>query len=71
MEPVDRLVDAIAHGDENAARKLAHDISNLNKVSTSGFAPLCIAAFWGYTNIIQHLLSLRFRIFFFLSPFNT
>ena len=29
---------------------------DVNQYSREGFAPLCIAAFWGYADIAEHLL---------------
>ena len=31
--------------------------ADMNGYSAEGFRPLCIAAFWGYSNIVQFLLN--------------
>nr|XP_006817994.1 PREDICTED: protein phosphatase 1 regulatory subunit 16A-like [Saccoglossus kowalevskii] len=50
------LATAAANGDLESIKSLIHSGVNLNQRSREGFAPLCTAAFWGYSDIVQYLL---------------
>lgn len=41
-------------------RLLKEDKVDINQQSSQGFAPLCIAAFWGYSDIVKLLLEHRY-----------
>ncbi|XP_070581037.1 ankyrin repeat domain-containing protein 39-like [Ptychodera flava] len=50
------LATAAANGDLNSLRASIHEGADVNRRSSEGFVPLCIAAFWGYSDIAEYLL---------------
>ncbi|XP_077999995.1 uncharacterized protein LOC144452723 [Glandiceps talaboti] len=53
------LATASANGDINTVKALIHEGANVNQRSHDGFIPLCVAAFWGYSEIVEYLLRHR------------
>ncbi|XP_072015915.1 cyclin-dependent kinase inhibitor 2A-like [Amphiura filiformis] len=50
------LATAAASGDLNAVKSLVQQGADVNQKSRDGFTPLCNAAFWGYSEIVEYLL---------------
>mmetsp|Transcript_31461 Transcript_31461/g.61355 ORF Transcript_31461/g.61355 Transcript_31461/m.61355 type:complete len:265 (+) Transcript_31461:14-808(+) len=54
------LCDAVASNDLDHVQDFVEDRgADINKVSRSGFAPLCVAAFWGADHILSYLLECK------------
>lgn len=51
-----QLTSAAATGDEKVVKAILDQGVDANSFSPEGFRPLCIAAFWGYSGIVQLLL---------------
>ena len=50
------LVTAIAQNNVKAVEDLVEGGAAVNEISANGFAPLCIAAFWGSDQLVRFLL---------------
>lgn len=50
------LVTAIAQNNIKGVEQLVEAGADVNEISANGFAPLCIAAFWGIDQLVRYLL---------------